>query len=135
MIRDNISWLSSSKTGHHFILSSTVVFSLKPMLSCFNSLFSSYLINCNFWILNRVNAVFSKPLLPIDLEFIDHWLRCWNIFVEIGVLSSRYIRSKFFYKSFKSQIIIFFNLHQFVLPFNIVFLKTNFDSYVGYLPF
>ena len=56
------------------------------------------LITCNFWILNRINAVFSDPLSPIHFEFIDHWLRHWNIFVEIGVFCSRYIRSKFLYK-------------------------------------
>ena len=57
------------------------------------------LITCNFWILNRINAVFSDPLSPIHFEFIGHWLRDWNIFVEIGVFCSRYIRSKFLYKN------------------------------------
>ena len=63
-----------------------------------------------------VNAVFCDPLPPIDFEFIDHWLRHWNIFVKIDVFCSRYIRSKFLYKSLKFQIIIFFDFHQFVFP-------------------
>ena len=67
------------------------------------------LITCNFWILNSINAVFSDTLSLIDFEFVDHWLRRWNIFVKIGVFFSRYIPSKFLYKSFKFQIIIFFN--------------------------
>ena len=33
VIVDNISWLSSSKTGHRFILSSVVIISSEPMLS------------------------------------------------------------------------------------------------------
>ena len=34
VIVDDISWLSSSKKGYHFILSSIMIISLKPMLSC-----------------------------------------------------------------------------------------------------
>ena len=86
------------------------------------------LITCNFWVLNPVNAVFFNPLSSIDFEFIDHWLRRWNIFVEIGVFFSRYTHSKFLYKSFKFQIIIFFDFHPFVVPFNVTFLETIFDS-------
>ena len=59
---------------------------------------------------------------------MDYWLRRWNIFAETGIFCSRYIRSKFFYKSFKLQIIIFFNFYQFVVPFNAVFLETILDS-------
>ena len=118
MIADNISWLLLSKTGYHFILSSIVIISLKPMLlvpthhSCHSTIIIGNLfelITGNFWILNRVNAVFPDPWLPMDFEFIDDWLRPWNIFVKTGVFCRRYIGSKFLYKSFKFQIIIFFD--------------------------
>ena len=65
-------------------------------------------------------------LAPINFEFIDLWLRRWNISVEIGVFCSRYIRIKFLYKSLKFQIIIFIDFHQFVVPFNYAFLETIF---------
>ena len=98
-IVDNIYWLSSSKTKHRFLLSSIVIISLKPMLSCSNLSFSLViasviignlfdLITCSFWILNCINAVFSDLLSPIDPEFIDPWLRRWNIFVGIPHLYS-----------------------------------------------
>ena len=92
------------------------------------------LITCNFWILNPINAVFSNPLSPIDFEFIDHWLRRWNIFIEIGVFYSRYFRSKLLYRSFKFQVIIFFYFHHFPLKlhfskqFLIVKLATSFHA-------
>ena len=65
------------------------------------------LINYNFWILKCINAVISNPLPQIDFKFIDHWLRRWNIFIEIRVFSSRYTRSKFLYMSFRFQISFF----------------------------
>ena len=75
--------------GTHAFLFQLVILVIAPVI--IENLFD--LITCNFWILNRINAVFSDPLSLIDFEFIDHWLRRWKIFVEIDVFYSRYIRS------------------------------------------
>ena len=108
----------------HAFLFRLVILVIAPVI--IGNLFD--LITCNSWILNCINAVFSDPLLLIDFEFIDHWLRRWNIFVKIGVFCSRYIRSKFFFKNFKFQTIIFFDFHQFFVPFNSAYLENIFDS-------
>ena len=95
VIIDNISWLSSSKTRHRFILSSIVIISLKPMLSCSNWSFSSLpqssleislawsLAMSGFWI---ALMMFSNDGFGNDwslAQMLEHFCWNWNILLQI----------------------------------------------------
>ena len=70
----NISWVSSSKTEHRFILSSIVIISLKPMFSCSNTsilplLPSSLEISLTWWL------SISGFWIALMLSSLTHWIQ------------------------------------------------------------